>query len=124
MVVKWILRYLIGTTKQSLWFGGLNISLHGYVDAYMEGDIYNKRSTTGYVFTIGGTSVIQISKMQSVVALLTTEAEYVAATEASKEMILLHRFMDELGKKQEMGRLYSDRKSDSYFKELNISFQD
>ena len=35
------------------------------------------------------------------------EAEYVATTEASKEMTWLHRFMEELGKKQENSRLYS-----------------
>ena len=38
----------------------------------------------------------------------TTEAEYVAATEAGKEMIWLHGFLDELGKKQEMGILHSN----------------
>ena len=37
--------------------------------------------------------------MQQVVAFSITEAEYVAATEASKEMIWLQRFMEELGKK-------------------------
>ena len=41
----------------------------------------------------------------------TTEAEYVAATEAKKEMIWLHDFLDELGKKQEMGILHSDSQS-------------
>ena len=35
------------------------------------------------------------------------EAEYVAATKAGKEMICLHDFLDELGKKQEMGILHS-----------------
>ena len=39
---------------------------------------------------------------------LTTEAEYVAAIEAGKEMIWLHGFLDELGKKQEMGILHND----------------
>ena len=53
-----------------------------------------------YVFTIGGTTVSWILKLQKVVALSTTEAEYVVATEASKEMIWLQRFMEELGKKQ------------------------
>jgi hypothetical protein len=38
-------------------------------------------------------------KNKKVVALSTTEAEYVVATEASKEMIWLQRFMEELGKK-------------------------
>ena len=89
MAVKWILRYLRGTTNQALCFGGSNIALQGYVDADMVGDRDNRRSTTGYVFTIGGTKVSWVSKIQSVVALSTTEVEYVAATEASKEMIWL-----------------------------------
>ena len=49
-----------------------------------------------------------ISKLQNIVSLSTMEVEYVAATEASKEMILLQRFMEQLGKKQENSRLYSD----------------
>ena len=85
MVVKWIVRYLRGTTNQALCFGGSNIALRGYVDADMAGDRDNRRSTTGYVFTVGGTTVSWISKIQSVVALSTAEAEYVAATEASKD---------------------------------------
>ena len=40
--------------------------------------------------------------------LSTTEAKYDALTEAGKEMIWLHGFLDELDKKQEMGILYSD----------------
>ena len=46
MVVKWILRYLRGTTNQALCFGGSNISLQGYVDADMVGDKDNRRRTT------------------------------------------------------------------------------
>ena len=41
----------------------------------------------------------------------TTKAEYVAVTEAGKEMIWLHGFLDELDKKQEMGILHSDNQS-------------
>jgi hypothetical protein len=33
--VKWILRYLRGTTTQALCFGGSNIVLQGYVDSDM-----------------------------------------------------------------------------------------
>jgi hypothetical protein len=77
----------------------------------MAGDKDNRRRTTGYVFTIGGTTVSWISKVQKVVALSTTEAEYVAATEASKEMIWLQRFMEELRTKQENNRLYCDSQS-------------
>ena len=41
----------------------------------------------------------------------TTETEYVVATEAGNEMIWLHDFLDELGKKQEMDILQSDSQS-------------
>ncbi len=74
----------------------------------MAGDRDHRRSTTGYVFTVGGKTTSWVSKLQIVVALSTTGAEYVAATEASKEMIWFQVFLDELGKKQELGRLYSD----------------
>ena len=43
--------------------------------------------------------------------MFTTEAEYVAPIEAGKEMIWLHGFLDELGKKQEMGILHNDSES-------------
>jgi hypothetical protein len=77
----------------------------------MAGDKYSRRSTIWYVFTIGGTTVSWISKLQKVVALSTTEAEYVTSIEASKEMIWLQRFMEELGKKQENNKLYCDSQS-------------
>jgi hypothetical protein len=72
----------------------------------MAGDKDSRRSTIGYVFTIGVTTVNWILKLQKVVALSTTEAEYVAATEASKEMIWLQRVMEELRKKQKNNKLY------------------
>jgi hypothetical protein len=106
--VKWILRYLRGIATQALCFGGSNIILQGYVDLDMAGDKDSKRITTWYFFIVGGIVVSWVLKLQKVVALSTTEGEYVAATEASKEMIWLQRFMEELGKKQENSRLYCE----------------
>jgi hypothetical protein len=124
-VVKWILRYLRGTTTHALCFGGSDTFLQGYVDLDMASDKDSKRSTTRYVFTIGGIAVSWISKLQKVVALSTTGAEYVVAIEASKEMIWLQRFMEELRKKQENNRLYCDSESvNSYCKELSLPFKD
>jgi hypothetical protein len=82
--VKWILMYLRGTTTHALCFEGSYTVLHGYVDSYTTSDKDSRRRTTWYVFTVGGTTVSWISKLQKVVALSTTEVEYVAATEASK----------------------------------------
>ena len=84
-----------GTTTHELCFGGSDTFLEGYVDLDMASDKDSRRSTTRYVFSIGGTTVSWISKLQKVVALSKTEADYVAATEASKKMIWLQRFMEE-----------------------------
>ena len=75
------------------------------------GDIDSRKSTTGFVFTLGGTTISWASNLQKIVTFSTTEAEYVTATEARKEIIWLHGFLDELGTKQEMGILHSDSQS-------------
>ena len=77
----------------------------------MASDKDNRRSTIGFIINIGGTIVSWVSKLQSVATLSMIEAEYVATIKASKEMIWLQRFLDELGKKQELGMLYSDSQS-------------
>ncbi|KAH9309120.1 hypothetical protein KI387_037031, partial [Taxus chinensis] len=109
--VKWILWYLRGTMGTVLCYSGSDTTLHGYVDSDMAGDVDSRRSTTGYIYTVGGTAMSWISRLQKLVALSTTEAEYVAATEASKEMIWLQQLLEELGHKQEECKLYSDSQS-------------
>ena len=81
------------------------------LDADFAGDIDNRKSTTGFVFTLGGTAISWTSNLQKIIILSTIEAKYVAATETGKEMIWLYDFLDELGKKQEMGILHSDSQS-------------
>ena len=56
-VVKWILRYLRGIATHALCFGDSYTILHGYADSDMTGDKDSMRSTTRYVFTIGGTTI-------------------------------------------------------------------
>ena len=75
------------------------MKLQDYVDVDFTGDIDSRKSTTEFVFTLGGTAISWVSNLQKIVTLSTTEAEYVAATETGKEMIWLHGFLDELGKK-------------------------
>jgi hypothetical protein len=104
--VKWIIMYLRGTYTHALCFRDSDIVLQGYVDSDMAIDKYRRRSTTGYGFTVGGTIVSWISKLQKFIEVSITKVEYVVATEASKEMIWSQRFMEELGKKQENSRLY------------------
>ncbi|CAJ2648559.1 unnamed protein product [Trifolium pratense] len=109
--VKWILRYLKGTSEMCLCFRKGNISLQGFSDADLGGDLDTRKSTTGYIFTLGGTAVSWKSKLQHSVALSTTEAEYIAISEAAKEMIWLQNFLKELGKEQDDAPLFSDSQS-------------
>nr|CAN62498.1 hypothetical protein VITISV_000081 [Vitis vinifera] len=119
--VKWILRYLKGSLDTCLCFTGASLKLQGYVDADFAGDIDSRKKTTGFVFTLGGTTISWVSNLQKIVTLSTTELEYVAATEVGKEMIWLHGFLDELGKKQEMGILHNDSQS-AIFLAKNLAF--
>ncbi|KAE8722786.1 AMP-dependent synthetase and ligase family protein isoform 2 [Hibiscus syriacus] len=99
--VKMILRYIKGTSNIALCYGGSNLLINGYVDSDYAGDLDKSKSTTRYVFKVVGGAVSWVSKLQSVVATSTTEAEYVAATQASKEAIWLKILLEELEHNQE-----------------------
>jgi hypothetical protein len=69
--------------------------LIGYTDAdgmTTEG----RRQISGYVFLLHGGAVSWSSKQQPIVALSTTEAEYIAQTEAAKEALWLRSFANEV----------------------------
>jgi len=83
--IKRILRYIKGTSDVALCYGGSEFTVRGYVDSDFAGDLEKRKSTTGYVFIIAGEAVSWVSKLQTVVALSTTEAENMAATQACKE---------------------------------------
>ncbi|RVW98296.1 Retrovirus-related Pol polyprotein from transposon TNT 1-94 [Vitis vinifera] len=55
-VVKWIFRYLRGTIDYGIMFckQQSDPSVRGYVDVDYVGDLDDRRSTTGYLFTLGG----------------------------------------------------------------------
>ena len=57
ILVKWILRYLKGSSDTCLCFTYASLKLQGYVDTDFAGDIDNRKSTTGFVFTLGGTVI-------------------------------------------------------------------
>lgn len=109
--VKWILRYLRGTSKVCLCFGDGKPILDRFTDSDMAGDVDSRKSTSGYLMTFAGGAVAWQSKLQKCVALSTTEAEFIAITEACKEELWLKKFLQELGLKQEKYVLYCDSQS-------------
>ena len=106
-----ILRYLRGTSSTSLCFGKGKVTLQCFVDVDLCGDVYSSKSTSGYIYTIGGTAVSSMSRLQKCISLSSTEAEYLAIAEAGKEMIWMADYLEELGKKQSEKILYSDSQS-------------
>ena len=57
VVVKWILRYLRDSTDTCLCFTGASLKLQGCIYADLVGDIDSRKSTTGFIFTLGGTAI-------------------------------------------------------------------
>ena len=100
--VKRIFRYLKGTTSFGLLYtkGANEDGLVGYSDADWAGDCNDYKSTTGYLFQIGGTVVTWKSKKQSCVALSTAEAEYMALASAAQEAVWIRELNTDLGNNQ------------------------
>ena len=115
-VIKRVFRYLRGTTDHAICYQGRVgpdrvLNIHGFVDADWVGDLDQRRSTSGYVFSLFGGAISWMSKKQAVVALSTTKAEYMAATHASKEAIWLQRLCSKIGFKQQAVRIDRDSQS-------------
>ena len=71
--------------------------LHSFIDANWASDVNDRKSTSGFVFMLGGAAVSWSSKKQTSVALSSTEAKYIAASHATKEVVWLRRLLTELG---------------------------
>ena len=96
--IKQILRYLAGTINVGLVFRKIESQeCIGYSDADWASDL-DRKSTSGFVFQIGGTSVSWQSKKQPCVALSTAEAEYIALANAAQEAIWIRKLVSELKK--------------------------
>jgi hypothetical protein len=114
--VKRVFRYLRGTTSYGLCYQGIPgldrvLDIHGFVDVDWAGDPDRKRSTSWYVFNLFGGAISWMSKRQVVVALSTTEDEYMAASHASKEVVWLQRLCSGIGLVQQAVRLDFDSQS-------------
>eukprot|EP00253_Pinus_taeda_P028589 PITA_28589 len=115
-IVKRVFRHFHGTSDYGLCYKGRPgldrvLDIHGFVDTDWVGDLDERRSTSGYVFNLFGGVVSWMSMKKSVVALSTTEAEYMAATHASKEAIWFQRLCSSMGLVQGAIRIDYDNQS-------------
>ena len=109
IALKRLLRYLKHTQHYALTYsatqsesttlvqGWTNPSsqLTGWSDSDWGGDVDDRKSTGGYVYTLAGAAISWKSKKQTTVALSSTEAEYVAAALAAKEGIWIKAMLEE-----------------------------
>ena len=99
--IKRILRYIKGTLNYGLKFTYSDkFVLQGYSDADWAGEVETRKSTSGYVFLLGNCCVSWRSKKQSIVALSSTEAEYVSLCSAAQETIWLRNLLSSVGFEQ------------------------
>lgn len=101
--VKRIFRYLNHTKQMTITYGSENIELIGYTDADHARDYETSRSVTGYAFILGGGVITWKSHQQSHITLSTTESEYVALCEGTKEAIWLRDLLEDVGFGQSNG---------------------
>jgi len=96
--VKGILRYLSGTKGLGIMYCKSKTSkLTWYSDADYAGDCTTRKSTTGYVSLLAGGPVVWSSCKQRCVSLSTTESEFIAASEASKDVVWLRKLLADIG---------------------------
>jgi hypothetical protein len=98
--LKHLFRYLKGTADHKLTYKGdlsSNELFLTYTDASHGDCVDTGRSTAGYVTMMAGGAVGWYSKLQTIVALSTTEAEYMAAVEAGKEIAWMRNILSEFG---------------------------
>ena len=97
-----ICRYLQGTKDKGLIFNPTeDLTLDCYVDADFAGlygveddqDPVCVKSRTGYCLTLGGCPLIWVSKLQTEIALSTTEAEYIALSQSLRDLIPMRRLL-------------------------------
>lgn len=81
--------------------GGKSLALVGFCDADWAGDATDRRSTSGYVFMLGDGAISWNSKKQPTIALSTTEAEYMAISQSTREALWLRQLLSDVGLEQE-----------------------
>src|SRR5712692_7010191 len=97
-LATYVLSYLLGTADKCLCYDGANGSgLHGYSDSSLGDQTDDCHSTSGYVYMLMNGAISWSSHKQRTAAQNTTEAEYMAMTNAANQAAWYRSFLTELG---------------------------
>jgi hypothetical protein len=97
-LAKYVLSYLKGMVDYRLCYNGVcRDGLHGYSDSSFGDQANDCHSTSGYVFLLADATILWCSHKQKMVAQSTTQAEYMALTDAANQAAWYCSFLFELG---------------------------
>lgn len=99
LATKRILRYLRGTVEKKLRYERGAAPLHAFCDADWGSESENRKSRTGYVVKMAGAAIAWHSKQQQIVALSSTEAEYIALSSTVREALWTLQMKNEICQK-------------------------
>lgn len=91
-----LLRYVRYTREYGLHYESYPVVIEGYSDANWISDIKDSRSTSGYVFTLGGAAISWKSSKQTVIARSTMESEFIALDKCGEEAEWLRQFVEDI----------------------------
>jgi hypothetical protein len=113
-MVKQILRYVRGTLSHGCCYkkGTGTPELIGYSDSDHASDESDRKSTSGVVFFLSGSTITWTSQKQKVISMSSCEAEYVAAAAAATQGVWLRNLISDLtGRPPEKFKLFVDNQS-------------
>ena len=95
---KYICHYLVGTMDYALVYDGKSgKGLTAYTDSDWASDLITRRSVTGFFFKLANCIISWRSHAQTTVAHSSTEAEYMAISDCSRQVIWMCNIFMELG---------------------------
>ncbi|XP_039144100.1 uncharacterized mitochondrial protein AtMg00810-like [Dioscorea cayenensis subsp. rotundata] len=93
-----VLRYVAGTLDFGIqYYRSSKFVLEGFSDSDWCGDLRDRKSTSGFVFNLGSGAVCWASKKQDVVALSSTETEYIALCGACCHGVWMKKILTDFG---------------------------
>ena len=106
-----IFAYLKSTLTFGLLYRGTADNIECYVDASLGTNDANALSTAGYVILAHGDVVSWRTKKQTHVALSSSEAEYIAASMACRQVVTLNHLLSSITKSYPVPVMYEDNKT-------------
>jgi hypothetical protein len=89
----------------------ISTAVLGYVDSDWASDIRHRRSISGIVFKLAGAAIAWKCRVQPTVSLSSTEAEFLAASDAGRMALYLRSILDELSVSQQFATvIYEDNR--------------